>query len=290
MNDSSNSSVNTRLIWTQIVSEPTRQAAVLGHPISHSLSPLIHNAGINDLGLNAQYSAIDVTEDDLQSFINQLSSDWVGLSLTMPLKSRVLEFISCSDPVVETTGSANTVYRNESGSWQLMNTDVFGLEAAIKSSGFEFDGTAIILGSGATGRSAALALANLGFNRVNVLARNTTDARLVCEILTSHRVASDHLAWGKRGFSEYGLVLSTLPPHAFQWNQGGVTCSENTVLLDVAYSPWPSALASEWPNELIINGIEMLYWQATRQFESFFGQPAPLDAMRRAIQGLQPST
>lgn len=267
-----------------IVSDSKRRAAVLGHPINHSLSPLIHNAGINELGLNAQYSAIDVTEDELEQFINNLTSDWVGLSLTMPLKSRVLSLISSSDHVVQETGSANTVYRDESGLWQLMNTDVYGLEAAIKSSGFPCDGNAIILGSGATARSAALALANLGYERVDVRARNTADSRSVCEILTSHGVTNNQLPWSQQGFEEYGLVLSTLPPHSVQWNQGDVTCGANTVLLDIAYSPWPSELASKWPNEFIINGIEMLYWQATRQFEAFFGKPAPLESMRRAIQ------
>lgn len=261
----------------------TMRAAVLGHPISHSLSPLIHNAAIASMNIDAQYSAIDVTEDELEAFIEQLSADWVGLSLTMPLKTRVLDLIPVIDPVVQATGSANTVYRDAFGIWKLENTDVFGLETAIKTSGHVFGDRALILGSGATARSAALALANLGFDLVDVQARNTSGAQEVREILASRGVPGSPLAIDPERFSTYGLVLSTLPPHSVHWNEHHVVCGHETVLLDVAYSPWPSELASHWSNAHIINGIEMLFWQATKQFERFFDCPAPLAAMRDAI-------
>lgn len=262
----------------------TMKAAVLGHPISHSLSPAIHNAGIGHLKLDAQYSAIDVTEEDLAAFIHELSAEWVGLSLTMPLKSRVLELIPSLDTVVQVTGSANTVYRDPSGDWQLANTDVYGLEAALKSSGHPITGSAAILGSGATARSAALALANLGFEHVDVQARNTQAGLDVRNILAAHGVSGACTAMEPAGFRNYGLVLSTLPPKSVPWNECEVESGASTVLLDVAYSPWPSELAAKWSNDLIVNGIEMLFWQATQQFELFFKTSAPLTVMRGGIR------
>lgn len=262
----------------------TMKAAVLGHPISHSLSPAIHNAGISHLKLDAEYSAIDVTEDDLATFIHDLSPEWVGLSLTMPLKSRVLELIPSLDSVVEVTGSANTLYRDASGEWQLANTDVYGLEAALKSSGHPITGSAVILGSGATARSAALALAHLGFQHVDVQARSTQAGLDVRNILAARGVSGGCTALEPARFSDYGLVLSTLPPKSVPWKECEVESGASTVLLDVAYSPWPSELAAKWSNDLIVNGIEMLFWQATQQFELFFNTPAPLVAMRGAIQ------
>ncbi len=112
----------------------TKFLAVLGHPITHSLSPVLHRAAYQSLGLDWTYDAIDVTDSQLASFIGELDSDWVGLSLTMPLKQTVLELLDERTATVVATGAANTVVFDRAGGNRRLlgaNTDVAGIIVAL---------------------------------------------------------------------------------------------------------------------------------------------------------------
>ncbi len=266
-----------------------KRAAVLGHPIKHSLSPKLHRAGYEALGLDYEYEAIDITEDQLLDFLVSLDQTWVGLSLTMPLKERVTEIISNSDQLVRLTKSANTVCMSGDeptslSNMSLTNTDVFGIEKAVTQTldTAKFD-RILVLGSGATARSALAASKNLGATTVDIQARNSSTRNQVVQIAGSLGMAStsSDLDLGRVG--EYDLVISTLPSGATGVDNGKIPQNIGTALLDVAYSPWPSQLAALWPNTAIVSGKEMLLWQATKQFELFTGLVAPVSAMRRSI-------
>ena len=108
----------------------SKRAAVLGHPIAHSLSPVLHRAAYEALGLNWTYERVDITGDNLADFMAGLDETWAGLSLTMPLKRDVLALLDHADPLVSATGAANTVVLTN-GRRYGFNTDVDGLVRAL---------------------------------------------------------------------------------------------------------------------------------------------------------------
>lgn len=259
------------------------KAAVLGHPIDHSLSPAIHQAAIAALELDMTYQAFDVDVHGLARFIGELNEDWVGLSLTMPLKTEVLGLIPRVDAVVELTQSANTVFRDVSGEWALTNTDVFGLSEAIRLSGVHSSSLVGILGSGATARSAVVAAADLGANRLVLAARNVRASQEIVRMSSALGVDLEIVNYESLDLTKCDLVISTLPGATAINYAPSLRVDADAALLDVSYSPWPSELAQWWPNSHVISGKEMLLWQATKQWHLFTGTQAPVASMREAI-------
>ncbi|WP_397545107.1 shikimate dehydrogenase family protein, partial [Salinibacterium sp.] len=127
--------------------------AVLGSPISHSLSPRIHKAAYEVLGLDWSYESVDVTEGSLADFVTKLDSRWRGLSLTMPLKRGILPLLDFRDSVVDTVGAANTVLVGETGALYGFNTDVYGVAQSFRDAGVHSLDTVHVLGAGATAAS-----------------------------------------------------------------------------------------------------------------------------------------
>jgi shikimate dehydrogenase len=155
--------------------EPSRRrAAVLGHPIEHSLSPVLHRAAYAELGLDWEYDRIDMTGDQLAGFLDGLDGSWAGLSLTMPLKLDVLALLHEVDPVAASTRSVNTVVLR-AGRRVGHNTDVAGIVSSVRGAtaagALPGRPSATVLGAGATARSAIAALAEMGVSTVSVLAR-----------------------------------------------------------------------------------------------------------------------
>jgi hypothetical protein len=156
-----------------------RRAAVLGHPITHSLSPALHTAAYRALGLDGwEYGRHDVDEHDLETFLRDLDRSWAGLSLTMPLKHRALELVDHVDPLAAAVGAVNTVLVTPTGLTGT-NTDVYGLVQALReglgpAAGIDRAAVngAVVLGGGATAASALAALAELGQTSPRVLVRS----------------------------------------------------------------------------------------------------------------------
>ena len=150
--------------------------AVLGSPIAHSLSPILHSSAYKMLGLDWNYESVDVTEAGLPSFVAALGDEWRGLSLTMPLKRAILPLLNERDDLVELTGVANTVlFDRRNGPEQLtlrgFNTDVAGVMDVLRDAGADTS-HAHVLGSGATAASVVVALSRLGARSVTVSARS----------------------------------------------------------------------------------------------------------------------
>ena len=149
-----------------------RRAAVLGHPVAHSLSPALHRAAYEALGLEGwRYDAIDVTEDDLAAFLDGLGPEWAGLSLTMPLKRKVVPLLAKMTPLAEALGVVNTVTFDD-GRRIGDNTDVYGIVAALQEAGADRFAWGCVLGGGATAVSAVAALAELGCRTPTVYVRS----------------------------------------------------------------------------------------------------------------------
>jgi len=258
-------------------------AAVLGSPISHSLSPRLHRAAYEALGLNWTYEAIDISPDRMPEFLESLDDSWAGLSLTMPLKESVQPLLVEIDSLARRTDSVNTVYRGEGG-WVGANTDVFGIVRALREAGLTEVSSARILGAGATARSAVAALAELEASSVIICARRSEQAGALAQLAESFGIDASIADLSPQPVTE-DLLISVLPGDiATPWS--GVEVAEGSALLDVSYHPWPSALASSWPGSVVANGRDMLLWQAVAQVTLMTGQPAPVEAMRAALPSI----
>lgn len=286
-----------------------RRAYVLGHPIAHSLSPALHRAAYAYLGeANLEYDRRDTLPDDLPAIMRGVRNPAgteeapyiAGLSVTMPLKTAVIQYCDELSETARVTGAVNTVYpRGERVLGD--NTDVIGIVNALRHAGLEpnpeRDEPAVI-GGGATAISALTALHALGYRRVSVYARSLHklgDLQAVAERL-GVQLEQVSLADLPQNLAERGHhpVVSTLPAHAAdEWASQltglkGASATHRPVLLDVAYNPWPSVLASAWEASggAVVSGLEMLLYQAVEQVLLFTDrtlQPAELLGLINAM-------
>ena len=261
----------------RIQSGMTKQFAVLGSPISHSKSPIIHSAAFAFLGSDASYSRVELSED-LATWVEALSADWAGLSLTMPLKEQALALASRADSLAIASGAANTLIREDSG-WDAYNTDVFGIQKAV--SGVKFRSVSVI-GSGATARSAIVAMQELD-KEVLLWARNSQSVKM----LSSEYGVTPVDRFYKAAAAD--LVISTLPAGALDGYLDELRAKPQSTLLDVAYSPWPSKAAQTWGEAQTISGLEMLIWQAVGQQRLFagYGLEQPLENEKDLVKAIR---
>ena len=272
-------------------------AGVLGSPIAHSLSPVLHRAGYAALGLRDwRYAAAEVDEHGLADHVAGLDVTWRGLSLTMPLKEVALEVAAEVDETACLTGAVNTLVRRDDGSWSGHNTDVIGLERALSGPVAVMPArdlvgrAALVLGSGATARSAAVALRRLAVSRICVAARREASARVVADIvvgLPGPPVEIDVVPLGDWADVPADVVVSTLPPGASEAVADALRGRHEGTLLDVVYAAWPTPLARAATacGMEVVSGLDMLVHQAGAQFELFTGVPvAPVAAMFAAGQ------
>jgi len=256
------------------------RAAVLGSPIAHSLSPLLHRAAYTALDLPWRYDAVEVGATDLPGFLDGLDQQWVGLSLTMPLKQTVLPLLGSRSPLVELTGAANTVLLRDGRHGE--NTDVAGMVAALVEVGVGCPARAVVLGAGATAASAVVALSELGAGEVRVLARSPAKAAPLLELAERLGLPLTVDVLDLAAGLEADVVISTTPAGAALPLTVG---RHPPVLLDVVYAPWPTPLAAAHlaAGATVVPGSSMLLHQAAAQVELMTGRAAPLDAMREAL-------
>lgn len=257
------------------------RAAVLGHPISHSKSPALHLAAYGQLDAGISYTAIDVTEALLPSLMGQIRNQpgWRGLSVTMPLKTAMLAEVDEVRGVARTLGVVNTVtFEDAAGGVKTVgsNTDVTGIVNALCHAGTPAAPSAVILGGGGTAASALAALQELGTRTVQVFVRDASRTSDVNSAADSLGVALEvrPLARAARATAEADVVISTLPPRAADGLAAEIAALKTRtpgVLLDVAYDPWPSLLASVWQagGGAVVPGLEMLLYQAVEQVRLF---------------------
>jgi shikimate dehydrogenase len=287
-----------------------RRAAVLGHPVAHSLSPVLHTAAYRALGLDGwQYGRHDVTEGALEGFLRDVDAGWAGLSLTMPLKQVVIPLLDHVDPLAEAVGAVNTVLFSAVGGagggtgrsavvTTGTNTDVHGLVAALREGlGARGVADAVILGGGATAASALAAVAELGCVSPRVFVRSLDRIGPLREAVARMGVSPSFEVFDERAttsaLAAADAVVSTTPKYAAdQWapllTELLTAAGEKPrgVLLDVVYDPRPTALQSAWSalGADAVGGERMLLHQAAEQVRLMTGRTAPLDAMDDALR------
>jgi len=244
----------------------TTKFCVVGSPIQHSLSPVLHQAAYQELGLDWTYEKHLVEQGQLANFIQ--SKDYAGLSVTMPLKREAFDFASEWDENSLLTNVSNTLAL-VGGSWQAANTDVFGIEKAL--SLVDSPKSTVILGSGATSASALVAVSKkFPKTNVHVMARNQESAADLVALANSLGLSASKTPISAAGIAESSLVLSLVPAGSFDEVWDDVSrMVKGGWLFDVSYSPWPSVAAMSWESERTISGLEMLIWQAISQIEFF---------------------
>ena len=265
--------------------------AVWGDPISHSKSPLLHSAAYRVLGLDWEYERRQVNEAEFAGAVQDLDDTWRGLSLTMPLKDEAFRVADSHDAHAELTGVANTLLLGERIA--AFNTDVGGIVDALRESGVVAPDAVRLLGAGATAASALVAVSDMGATRADVRARRPDRASSLVALGERLGVAVT-VSTFDRPADAVDLTIASLPGGTeLDANVVRPLADQGGVLFDVAYAPWPSALASAWTGGEAIAGLGMLLHQAVRQIRIFMygdpsaslpGEPAVVAAMRAVLR------
>jgi shikimate dehydrogenase len=275
-----------------------RRFAVIGSPIAHSLSPLLHRTAYAALGV--RYDRFEVGAGGLAAFLASAEGSVLqGLSVTMPGKPEAFALATERDETATALEVANTLIRRADGCWRAENHDVYGITAAFADHGVDAARAVGVLGSGATATSALAASARLGAERVLLSARSPEKLRQVLELSARLGVSTVVVPWKDNArvleadACVSALALDGARAVARTWQQRGVEAS-GTVLLDALYDPWPTPIAqvAQAAGAEVISGLEMLVHQADIQLRSMLGvQRAPvelmLDAARAAVDSQQ---
>ncbi|GAA2260700.1 shikimate 5-dehydrogenase [Streptomyces ruber] len=263
-----------------------RRAAVLGSPIAHSLSPVLHRAAYAELGLEGwTYDRFDVDEEALPGFFERLDPRWAGLSLTMPLKRAVIPLLDGISETAASVEAVNTVVLTEDGRRTGDNTDIPGMVAALREHGVETVESAAILGAGATASSALAALARICTGEVVAYVRSEARAAEMRQWGERLGVPVRTAGWADAAEALHApLVVATTPAGTTDALSGAVP-ERPATLFDVLYEPWPTELAARWSayGGAVVGGLDLLVHQAVLQVEQMTGcASAPLGAMRKA--------
>lgn len=277
-----------------------KYAGLIGYPVAHSLSPQLHHAGFDALGVEARYELWETPAEELEARVQALRApEMLGANVTIPHKEAVLAWLDECDPQAERIGAVNTIV-NRNGHLVGYNTDAPGFLCALREHagpGFVLRGKqAILLGSGGAARGAAIALVDSSVAALTILARNETQTETLLEHLRRQSRETQYLCGAlfdtpeaRHALSDADVVINT--------TSVGLKSGDETLLIDVEQLP-RSALVMDmifnpprtpllWAAEArgcsVLNGLSMLLYQGTLAFELWLGRPAPEEVMRAAL-------
>lgn len=254
---------------------------MLGSPIAHSLSPVMHRRAYAELGLDWAYDAVDVGEAELPGFLDQLDESWRGLSLTMPLKRVAVDLVDEVSQRVRAVAALNTIVFD--GDRRIGdNTDIPGATAALAERGVREVRRVMVVGAGATAASCLAALRTEGLESAILVVRDPARAAGLAEVARG---------WGidvmVAGLDEVpapaDLLISTVPsaavaPYAGRW------CERVRAVFDVIYDPWPTPLAAAAASAglPVVSGLDLLAHQAALQVALMTGSTVDAAVLRTA--------
>jgi shikimate dehydrogenase len=280
----------------------TRLLGVIGHPIGHSLSPLMHNAALTELGENYVYVAFPIKPDDLATAIAGLESiGVVGFSVTIPHKQTIMPFLSQITPTAKLVGAVNTVWWTEQG-WQGTNTDVEGFVAPLKELAQDWQKVnPVVLGNGGAARAVVVGLAQLGCPEIQIVGRNLEKLEAFKNSWSRADFNSELSVYPWQALAELipstTLLINTTPlgmtPHLEQspveedLMQG---LSSSAITYDLIYTPRPTRFLQQAADQgaTIIDGLEMLVQQGAAALRLWLQKPVPVDTMRQALRDFIP--
>lgn len=273
----------------------TRVCGLIGSPVAHSLSPLLHNFAYRSLGLNYRYLAYQVQPEDLQPALRGLNAlNFTGVNVTAPHKEAVIPFIDRLDPAAADTGSVNTICCRE-GKLEGYSTDGEGFLWSLQEEGncAPAGKAALLLGAGGAARAVSYALSGRGLSRLIILNRSEHRACSLAEKLQtsfpSLRLETAPLTTGsiKRYWPQVSLVVNSLSVDPWPWKELATPLNEGTLAYDLRYSPSQTEFLdrAEKSGAKVLNGLGMLLAQAALSFELFTGISPPFDLMKKALTG-----
>ena len=275
----------------------TKLLGVIGDPIEHSLSPVMHNAAIAHLGLDYVYLPFHIKPEDLAAALNGFAViGLTGFNVTIPHKQAIIPFLSTVSPVAQAVGAVNTVWRTDEG-WAGTNTDVEGFLAPLLTYNRDWSQTvAVILGKGGAARAVIAACHQLGCKEIYVVVRNASNIQ---EFLDSWSNSSfkDKLqiqTWDKLPdlVACADLLVNTTPvgmsPHPEKSPLSAVEMSQlkkGAVAYDLIYNPRPTQFLqqAQAKGAIPIDGLSMLVEQGAAALKIWLQQPVPVDIMHQAL-------
>lgn len=277
--------------------------ALVGYPLEHSLSPVLHRAALLAAGLQGEYRLLSISPanvtQELPGVLQQLRQGKLhGLNVTIPYKQEILPFLDALSPVATAVGAVNTIYMKEAHLYGE-NTDVPGFLAALKTLPATESGlplSALVLGAGGAARATTYALASTGW-RVCLAARQPDSAHAIQVALKAHlsnaviQVAEFPVSETGSDWNDITLVVNATPLGMWPavedspW-PAALPFPRNARVLDLVYNPFETKLlkAARMQGLPAANGLEMLVEQAALAFECWTGVPASLQAMRTALK------
>lgn len=281
-----------------MITGKTELLGVIGHPVSHSFSPVMHNAAIAHLGVDFVYLPLPVKPDDLERAIAGFAAIGLqGFNITIPHKQAIMPFLTEITPIAEAVGAVNTVWRTEQG-WSGTNTDVIGFLAPLKQLNQPWSETdAVILGNGGAARAVVAGCAELGCRSIHVVGRDRAKLTafqqswansIAATLLQTHE-------WHDLPtlMPTAGLVVNTTPigmyPHTDQ-SPVEIALLEklqpSAIAYDLIYVPKLTLFLQQATQQgaIAIDGLEMLVQQGAAALEIWLHQPAPIEVMRRSLQ------
>jgi shikimate dehydrogenase len=269
----------------------TMVAGVIGRPVRHSLSPLLHNAWLAAAGIDGVYVPLSPSEDGFAAFVQGLRGGSIrGLNVTLPFKEAALAAGDRISPRALRAGAANLLVFEADGAISADNTDGEGLIGAFAAQAHGCDLTAapvVVLGAGGAARGAAAALVDAGAPEVRLLNRTRAKAEAIAgglgdrvrvygwdEVAKANADAGALVNATSLGLDGAGALVGAL---------AGLPCS--AAVMDMVYTPLRTPLLAEAASagHPVVDGLEMLIRQAVPSFEAFFGRPPPADVDVRAL-------
>ena len=276
------------------ISGKTRVCCVIGDPIEHTLSPLIHNAAFKHLKLDLVYVAFRVRKEELKNAVKGMRSLGIhGLNVTMPHKNAIIKYLDEVDSTAKFIGSVNTVLNND-GKLIGFNTDGVGALKALKENQVHLDEKKLLLlGAGGAAQAIAFQLAS-EVEEIRILNRDGEKAKQLAEALRekfNRKIVGDMLSAStiKEQLKDADILVNAtsvgMHPNPEQTLVNREWLKPNMAVMDIVYNPVETRLLRDAKSvgAKVVYGTEMLVFQGAASFEIWFNRPAPVEVMRKAV-------
>ncbi len=270
----------------------TKVCGIIGDPIEHTMSPVIHNAVFQNKGIDYIYLAFRVKEEELGKAIAGIKAlNMKGLNVTIPHKVAVIQYLDELDPIADKIGAVNTIVNND-GVLKGYNTDAAGFLQSLLERGIEPKGKkVVILGAGGASRAISFILAERG-SSLTILNRTwdraKTCADRIAETFQSEIVAlkldEDNLA---AALSKADILVNTtsigMSPDIDETPVNAALLKSGLVVSDIVYNPIKTRLQreAELAGATVVSGLDMLVWQGALAFQKWTGLEAPIELMKQ---------
>lgn len=276
------------------ITSKTRVVGIFGHPVEHSLSPIIHNACFSALNLPFVYVAFDVT--DVEKAVQGIRALGIrGVSVTIPHKISVIKYLDKIEGIAQKIGAVNTII-NEENKLIGYNTDAYGISAAFREAGVYLNGKrCLILGSGGAARAAAFVICEAGPESLAIASiENDQLTVLINDLIKNYKYNINGINWTdesiKKLFESSEIIINATPvgmwPRVDESPVNPDLIQKGHIVFDVIYTPPETKFlrVAKKRSSTTISGVEMFVHQAAEQFRLFTGVNASLQIIRKSLR------